>query len=103
MESLCRFTGAPPPRHRNFSNYHSSCSILGPFSVDTELLHCFVNASLFYMLATRVHVHELQTANRFKWPIRGGGGGHVMETNKNYKGLGTTEKEKKQEETQTGR
>ena len=39
------------------------------FSVDTEPLHCFMNASvimpysitIFYPLATRVHVHELQT------------------------------------------
>ena len=51
---------------------------------DTESFTAFANASLFYTLATSVHVYELQTAN---WPVggtcnggkttenRGGGGG----------------------------
>ena len=37
-----------------------------PFLVDTE---AFVNASLFYMFATHVHVHELQTTNQLQQPV----------------------------------
>ena len=46
-----------------------------PFSVNTESFAAFTNASLFYMLATCVDVHEPQTANRLQRPV---GRGRVM-------------------------
>ena len=36
-------------------------SFSDPFLVDTELLVAFANASLFYMPATCVHMHEVYT------------------------------------------
>ena len=55
--------------HGAFSVHHTFRSILGPFLVDTELIHSFENASSTYMLATHIHVHELQIANSLERPM----------------------------------
>ena len=54
--------------------YHCASSVhppfSDPFSVNTEPHHCF---SLFCTLATRIHVHKLQTANWLERPVGGEG------------------------------